>query len=150
MLQARGRLGLIGLLPVPLLRAEVPYIGTGIESRAARDAADMILAADDGVIAEVDGNAITVDYKSQGRKVYRLLKFERSNQDTCINQKPFVAEGQKVSKGDPRALSWALVLRARIAYFANDPATVRVLAEQSLLAARERWRRSRRSRRCVV
>ena len=85
---------------VPLLRAEVPYIGTGIESRAARDAADMILATDDGVIAEVDGNAITVDYKSQGRKVYRLLKFERSNQDTCINQKPFVAEGQKVSKGD--------------------------------------------------
>ena len=60
----------------------------------------MILATDDGVVAEVDGNAITVEYKSQGRKVYRLLKFERSNQDTCINQKPFVAEGQKVSKGD--------------------------------------------------
>ena len=85
---------------VPLLRAEAPYIGTGIESRAARDAADMILAVDDGIVAEVDGNAITVEYKSQGRKVYRLLKFERSNQDTCINQKPFVAEGQKVSKGD--------------------------------------------------
>jgi DNA-directed RNA polymerase subunit beta len=85
---------------VPLLRAEAPYIGTGIESRAARDAADMILATDDGLVAEVDGNAITVEYKSQGRKVYRLLKFERSNQDTCINQKPFVAEGQKVSKGD--------------------------------------------------
>ncbi len=85
---------------VPLLRAEAPYIGTGIESRAARDAADMILAEDDGVIAEVDGNSITVEYKSKGRKVYRLLKFERSNQDTCINQKPFVADGQKVSKGD--------------------------------------------------
>ena len=85
---------------VPLLRAEAPYIGTGIESRAARDAADMILAEDDGIIAEVDGNAITVEYKSKGRKVYRLLKFERSNQDTCINQKPFVAEGQKISKGD--------------------------------------------------
>jgi DNA-directed RNA polymerase subunit beta len=85
---------------VPLLRAEAPYIGTGSESRAARDAADMILATDDGVVAEVDGNAITVEYKSQGRKVYRLLKFERSNQDTCINQKPRVTEGQKVTKGD--------------------------------------------------
>ncbi len=85
---------------VPLLRAEAPYIGTGIESRAARDAADMILAEDDGVVSEVDGRGITVEYKHAGRKVYRLLKFERSNQDTCINQKPFVAEGQKVSKGD--------------------------------------------------
>jgi DNA-directed RNA polymerase subunit beta len=89
---------------VPLLRAEAPYIGTGMESRTARDAADMILATDDGVVSEVDGNAITVEYKSQGRKVYRLLKFERSNQDTCINQRPFVAEGQKISKGDILAL----------------------------------------------
>ncbi len=85
---------------VPLLRAEAPYIGTGIESRAARDAADMILATDDGVVSEVDGDAITVEYKSQGRRVYRLLKFERSNQDTCINQKPIVSEGQKIAKGD--------------------------------------------------
>ncbi|MCD9625756.1 DNA-directed RNA polymerase subunit beta [Rhabdothermincola salaria] len=85
---------------VPLLRAEAPYIGTGIESRAARDAADMILAEDDGVVGEVDGNLIEVEYKAKGRKVYRLLKFERSNQDTCINQKPIVREGQKVTKGD--------------------------------------------------
>ena len=60
----------------------------------------MILAEDDGVVTEVDGDSITVEYKTQGRKVYRLLKFERSNQDTCINQKPCVAEGQKVTKGD--------------------------------------------------
>ena len=85
---------------VPLLRAEAPYIGTGIESRAARDAADMILAEEDGTITEVDGNAITVQYKNQGRVVYRLLKFERSNQDTCINQKPIVAQGQTIKKGD--------------------------------------------------
>ena len=85
---------------VPLLRAEAPYIGTGIESRAARDAADMILAEEDGTISEVDGNAITVQYKNKGRVVYRLLKFERSNQDTCINQKPIVAQGQSVKKGD--------------------------------------------------
>ena len=85
---------------VPLLRAEAPYIGTGIESRAARDAADMIIAIDDGVVTQVDGRTITVEYKNKGRKVYRLLKFERSNQDTCINQKPYVAEGEKVKKGD--------------------------------------------------
>jgi DNA-directed RNA polymerase subunit beta len=85
---------------VPLLRAEAPYIGTGIESRAARDAADMILAIDEGVVTQVDGRTITVEYKNKGRKIYRLLKFERSNQDTCINQKPYVAEGQKVKKGD--------------------------------------------------
>ncbi len=85
---------------VPLLRAEAPYIGTGIEARAARDAADMIMAEEDGTITEVDGNAITVQYKNMGRTVYRLLKFERSNQDTCINQKPIVAQGQAVKKGD--------------------------------------------------
>jgi DNA-directed RNA polymerase subunit beta len=85
---------------VPLLRAEAPYIGTGIESRAARDAADLILAEDDGVVVEVDGRNITVEYKTLGKKIYRLLKFERSNQDTCINQKPRVAEGEKIRKGD--------------------------------------------------
>ena len=85
---------------VPLLRAEAPYIGTGIEARAARDAADMILATDDGVVTEVDGRIITVEYKKQGRVSYRLHKFERSNQDTCINQRVRVTEGQKVQKGD--------------------------------------------------
>ncbi len=85
---------------VPLIRAEAPYIGTGVEARAARDAADMILAEDDGVAVEVNGDILAVDYRSQGRKVYKLLKFERSNQDTCINQKPLVREGDKFSEGD--------------------------------------------------
>ncbi len=85
---------------VPLLRAEAPYIGTGIEARAARDAADMLLAEDDGHVVEVDGNTIVVDYAAKGRKVYRMLKFERSNQDTCINQKPRVRQGDKLRKGD--------------------------------------------------
>jgi DNA-directed RNA polymerase subunit beta len=85
---------------VPLLRAEAPYIGTGIEARAARDAADMIQALEEGTVSEVSGDAITVEYKKAGRKVYRLAKFRRSNQDTCINQKPRVIEGQKVAKGD--------------------------------------------------
>ena len=75
---------------VPLVRAEAPYIGTGIEARAARDAADMLIA--DGRRHRHRGRRrpITVEYETHraGRKVYRLLKFERSNQDTCINQKP--------------------------------------------------------------
>jgi DNA-directed RNA polymerase subunit beta len=85
---------------VPLLRAEAPYIGTGMEVRAARDAADMILATEDGTVVDVDGSQIVVDYKKAGRVTYRLHKFERSNQDTCINQRPAVAEGQKVAAGD--------------------------------------------------
>ncbi|WP_421122026.1 DNA-directed RNA polymerase subunit beta [Aquihabitans daechungensis] len=85
---------------VPLVKAEAPYIGTGIESRSARDAADMIIATDDGEILEVDGTLIKVAYKSQGNVTYKLNKFERSNQDTCINQRPIVEAGQKFSAGD--------------------------------------------------
>ena len=84
---------------VPLIAAEAPYIGTGVEGRAARDAANMDIAEDDGVISELDGRSMTVDYKKLGKVVYRLLKFERSNQDTSINQKPRVVEGQSVKKG---------------------------------------------------
>ncbi|NQY55133.1 MAG: DNA-directed RNA polymerase subunit beta [Ilumatobacteraceae bacterium] len=84
---------------VPLLRAEAPYIGTGIENRAARDAADLIQAVDDGEITEVSGESITVQYKNEGKKVYRLAKFRRSNQDTCINQRALVREGDKVKTG---------------------------------------------------
>jgi DNA-directed RNA polymerase subunit beta len=85
---------------VPLVRAEAPYIGTGIEARAARDAADLVEATDDGEILEVSGDAITVQYKNDGKRTYRLAKFRRSNQDTCINQIPRVIEGQQVRKGD--------------------------------------------------
>jgi DNA-directed RNA polymerase subunit beta len=84
---------------VPLVRAEAPYIGTGVEVRAARDAADMIIADDDGVATEVSGDLITVEYRKLGKRVYKLLKFERSNQDTCINQKPRVREGDSFKKG---------------------------------------------------
>ena len=85
---------------VPLVRAEAPYIGTGIEARAARDAADLVEATDEGEVLEVSGDSITVQYKSSGKRTYRLAKFRRSNQDTCINQIPRVVEGQKVHKGD--------------------------------------------------
>ncbi|MGI9603595.1 MAG: DNA-directed RNA polymerase subunit beta [Acidimicrobiales bacterium] len=84
---------------VPLITAEAPYIGTGIEARAARDAADMVIAEDDGTVLEIDGRLITVEYKKLGTRSYKLLKFERSNQDTCINQKPRVANGEKIRKG---------------------------------------------------
>ena len=84
---------------VPLVRAEAPYIGTGIEDRAARDAGDLIQAIEDGEVTEVTGDSITVQYATAGRKVYRLAKFRRSNQDTCINQRPRVHEGDKVVKG---------------------------------------------------
>jgi len=87
---------------VPLVRAEAPYIGTGIEERAARDAGDVVLAEGAGEVTEVTGDHITVQYNRQdlGRKVYRLAKFRRSNQGTCINQKAIVDEGQKISPGD--------------------------------------------------
>ena len=85
---------------VPLLRPEAPYIGTGIEARAARDAADMVIATDDGVITGLTGDHIEVEYKKAGKAFYRLQKFRRSNQDTCINQRSLVEVGQKVSKGD--------------------------------------------------
>ena len=88
---------------VPLVRAEAPYIGTGIEDRAARDAGDLIQAVEDGDVIEVTGDSITVQYATTGRKVYRLAKFRRSNQDTCINQRPRVREGDKVvARHDPR------------------------------------------------
>jgi DNA-directed RNA polymerase subunit beta len=94
---------------VPLVVPEAPYIGTGVEARAARDAGDVVLAEGDGTVIEVSGDQIVVDYRSGqkdrlghtlGRKIYRLAKFRRSNQNTSINQKPLVEEGQKVADGD--------------------------------------------------
>ena len=86
---------------VPLVRAEAPYVGTGIERRAARDGADVILAEDNGEVVEITGDMIVMKYAGQSRKVeHKLMKFHRSNQDTCINQVIRVSEGQSVKKGD--------------------------------------------------
>ena len=85
---------------VPLIRTEAPFVGTGIEGKAARDAADMIIAEEDGTITDVAGESITVDYKNSGPSKFKLMKFERSNQDTCINQKPLVHTGDRFRKGD--------------------------------------------------
>jgi len=94
---------------VPLVVPEAPYIGTGVEARAARDAGDVIVAEGQGTVIEVSGDQIVVDYRAGqkdrlghtlGRKIYRLAKFRRSNQNTSINQKPLVDEGQGVEEGD--------------------------------------------------
>jgi DNA-directed RNA polymerase subunit beta len=94
---------------VPLVVPEAPYIGTGVEARAARDAGDVVLAEGEGTVGEVSGDQIVVEYRSGqkdrlghplGKKIYRLAKFRRSNQNTSINQKVLVAEGQKVGNGD--------------------------------------------------
>lgn len=85
---------------VPLLRAEAPYIGTGIEARAAIDAAEIVIATKLGVVSEVTGDRIVTYRRGTSNTVYPLLKFRRSNQDTCINQRPLVRVGDKVEPGD--------------------------------------------------
>jgi DNA-directed RNA polymerase subunit beta len=84
---------------VPLLRAEAPLIGTGVEFRAAVDAGDVVLAEKAGVVEDVSADDILVRETDGSMHVYKLLKFRRSNQGTCINQKPMVIVGEKVKKG---------------------------------------------------
>ena len=91
---------------VPLLRAEAPFVGTGIESVVARDSGAAITAKRDGVIDQVDSTRIVVrvteklEASDAGVDIYRLRKFQRSNQNTCINQRPLVIVGDTVSRGD--------------------------------------------------
>jgi DNA-directed RNA polymerase subunit beta len=94
---------------VPLLVSEAPFIGTGIEARAAQDAGEVIIAAGAGRVTEITGDLVIVDYvagqkdrdgSELGRKNYPLAKFRRSNQNTCINQKVLVDEGDEVAAGD--------------------------------------------------
>ncbi|MEA2498401.1 MAG: DNA-directed polymerase subunit beta [Actinomycetota bacterium] len=80
---------------VPLLRPQAPYVGTGLEFRAAIDAGDVVLAPHDGTIEEVTADHIVLT-KGSERTLLKLDKFRRSNQSTCINQRPIVTEGQKV------------------------------------------------------
>lgn len=85
---------------VPLLRAEAPYVGTGVEARAARDAAEIVRATAPGTVTEVTGDKIVTYRRGTAKTEYSLLKFRRSNQDTCINQRPLVAVGDEVQPGD--------------------------------------------------
>jgi DNA-directed RNA polymerase subunit beta len=84
---------------VPLLRSESPLVGTGMELRAAVDAGDVVVAKKTGVVEEVSADYITVMADDGARNTYALHKFRRSNQGTCINQKPIVNEGDRVQEG---------------------------------------------------
>ncbi len=95
---------------VPLIRPDVPVVGTGLEGKAARDARIQIHAEGTGVVEFVDANEIHVRYDRDAQeklvsfeddlRVYRLTKFIKTNQETCINLKPAVKKGQKVKRGD--------------------------------------------------
>jgi len=98
---------------VPLLTSEAPVVGTGMEEKVARDSRSVFLGEGSGVVEEVTAEYIKVRYDinpdsneelslldpDEGLKTYRMIKFKRSNQDTCISQKPLVHNGQKVEKG---------------------------------------------------
>ena len=94
---------------VPLLVAEAPLVGTGMEGVTARDSGAVILAKRNGIVDSVDSERIIVRVEGEhhptqlsrevGSDIYTLIKFKRSNQNTCINQKPVVREGERVVKG---------------------------------------------------
>jgi DNA-directed RNA polymerase subunit beta len=99
---------------VPLLNPKAPIVGTGMEAKAAKDSKTMILAEADGVVEYVSAKEIRVKYEDNRSdvekltdfdfeevKTYKLLKFFRTNQDTCINQKPLVKAGDKIVEGQP-------------------------------------------------
>jgi DNA-directed RNA polymerase subunit beta len=91
---------------VPLVRSEAPYVGTGMEGIVARDSGASIGARRTGIVDQVDATRIVVrateepDPTKPGVDIYRLMKFQRSNQNTCINQRPLVQVGDQVKKGD--------------------------------------------------
>jgi DNA-directed RNA polymerase subunit beta len=91
---------------VPLIRTEAPYVGTGMEGVVARDSGAAIVARRTGIVDQVDATRIVIratdesDPTKPGVDIYRLQKFQRSNQSTCINQRPLVKVGDHVSKGD--------------------------------------------------
>jgi len=91
---------------VPLMKPEAPLVGTGIESDVALDSGVTIVARRDGIVDKIDGKRIVIkaseekDFSKSGVDIYNLQKFKRSNQNTCINQKPLVRVGDKVKTGD--------------------------------------------------
>ncbi|WP_427340803.1 DNA-directed RNA polymerase subunit beta [Caloranaerobacter sp. DY30410] len=86
---------------VPLVRPEAPIVGTGMEYKAAKDSGVAVVAKNDGVVIRVSADEIIVKRDSDGGlDTYRLLKFKRSNQGTCINQRPIVKKGERIKKGE--------------------------------------------------
>ena len=88
---------------VPLIKSDAPLVGTGMEYRAAVDAGDVVTSDVAGVVKSVSADEVVIMTDEGGDKSYRLLKFTRSNQGTCINQRPLVSEGDRVEVGSPIA-----------------------------------------------
>ncbi len=88
---------------VPLIKNDAPLVGTGMEFRAAVDAGDVVTSDVAGVVKEVSADEVVIMTDEGGDKSYRMLKFTRSNQGTCINQRPLVSEGDRVEVGSPLA-----------------------------------------------
>ena len=111
---------------VPLLRPVAPFVGTGMESRAAVDAGEVIVAAAAGVVTEVSADAVHVEEDDGTHRIYRLMKFERSNQGNCTNQRVAVNEGERIEAG---------------ALIADGPATAggELALGQNLLVAFMAW-----------
>lgn len=84
---------------VPLLQAEAPIVGTGIEYRAAVDSGAVICSGIEGTVSYVSGNRIEITGSDGKKEVHKLIKFARSNQSTCVNQRPIVSKGEHVEKG---------------------------------------------------
>ncbi len=85
---------------VPLLRQDNPIVGTGIEKEVARNTSQIVLAEGAGVVKKADGESVIVTYDKGGDKEYKLVHFEKTNDDRCYNQRTKVARGEKVKKGD--------------------------------------------------
>ena len=102
---------------VPLLRPEAPIVGTGLEKRVALDSRSIIVAEQDGIVESVDAKKIVLRYNlsedhvitsfDDELKTYELVKFRRTNQDTCVNLRPIVYKGEKVVKGQPLCEGYA-------------------------------------------
>lgn len=85
---------------VPLLRPDVPQVSTGMEYHAAVDSGQVIVAEEDGEVVSVTGRSVTLRSQDGKQRVYNLRKYSRSNQSTCIDQRPAVVKGQRVHRGD--------------------------------------------------
>lgn len=85
---------------VPLLKTEAPIVGTGMEYKAGVDSGVCVISKGDGVVESVCANEITVNYDSGEVETFKVTKFMRSNQGTCVNQVPVVSQGQRVEKGE--------------------------------------------------
>lgn len=85
---------------VPLLKNDNPIVGTGIEGEVATNTSQLILAEGSGTVKKADGVSVVIDYDKLGKKEYKLIHFEKTNDDRCYNQRTKVTSGQKVKKGD--------------------------------------------------